>query len=385
MKRLLSILLIACLLLCGCSKGPDSTGTTAQHPETTAATAPDSTESTAQHTETTVTTPLASENTAPTDATEPPDVEEVVKYRNPLNGQPVQEPYTARPYAVVINNIRAAQPLCGISEADMVFEALAEGGITRWLAVFDDVTGIDHIGSVRSARPYLVDIAYSLDAIFVHHGGSDDGYAEIKALKVNHIDPLSGDGGAFYRDKDRLNAGYRLEHTSFTDGEQILDAVEDRKFKTVREEAIDYGFIFGDVGSTENGEKGENLSAVFGKGGKTTKFTFRKESGTYVAQQYGDNVKDGNNDKALTFRNVLLLNAKTHTYNHGDGVRTSITLLGEGTGAFACDGKVVPIRWSRSAEGEPFVFTHEDGTPITLGEGRTYIAVTPTNGELKYQ
>lgn len=385
MKRVLSIFLVVGLLLCGCSKGPDSAGTTAQQTGSAVTTAPVSTQSTAPHTEPTVTTPPASENTAPTDATEAPDVEEVVKYRNPLNGEPVQEPYTARPYAVVINNIRAAQPLCGIGEADMVFEALAEGGITRWLAVYDDVTGIEHIGSVRSARPYLADIAYSLDAIFVHHGGSEDGYDEIKDLKLNHIDPLSGDGSAFYRDKDRLNAGYSLEHTSFTDGERILKAVAKQKFKTVREEGIDYGFVFDDAGSTEGGETGENLSAVFGKGGKTTKFKFRKESGTYVAQQYGDYVNDGNNGKALTFRNVLLLNAKTHTYNHGDGVRTSITLVGEGTGAFACDGKVVPIRWSRSAEGDPFVFTHEDGTPITLGEGSTYVAVTPSDGKLEYK
>lgn len=376
MKRVLSIFLIACLLLCGCSKAPAEqpapTGTTAPPAEPTVTTAPDATQPT-------VTTPPA------TDATEPTIEDEVVKYRNPLNGEPVQELYTARPYAVVINNIRAAQPLCGIREADIVFEALAEGGITRWLAVFDDVAGIDHIGSVRSARPYLVDIAYSLDAIFVHHGGSEDGYDEIKALKVNHIDPLSGDGKVFYRDKDRLNAGYSLEHTSFTDGKRILDAVAGRKFKTERAEGIDYGFSFDDAGSTENGEKGEKLSAVFGSCGKTTKFILRKESGTYVPQQYGDYVYDGNNNEALEFRNVLLINAKTYTYNHGDGVRTSITLVGEGTGSFACDGKVVPIRWSRSAESEPFVFTHEDGTPITLGVGRTYVAVTPSDGVLKHE
>ena len=384
MKRVLSIFLIACLLLCGCAKEPAEQPAPAET-DAIVTTAPASSEPTAQDTEPTVTTPTATEDTAPTDPTEAPVVEEVVKYRNPLNGEPVQEPYTARPYAVVINNIRAAQPLCSVGEADIVFEVLAEGGITRWLAVYDDVAGIDHIGSVRSARPYLVELAYSLDAIFVHHGGSEDGYSEIKNLKVNHIDPLSGDESAFYRDKDRLNAGYSLEHTSFTDGERILDAVADHKFKTERSEAIDYGFVFDEAGSTGNGEKGENLSAVFGSGGKTTKFVLQKETGTYVAQQYGSNVNDGNNGKALTFRNVLLINAKTYTYDHGDGVRTNITLVGEGTGSFACDGKVVPIRWSRSAEGEPFVFTHEDGTPITLGVGSTYVAITPSNGVLKYQ
>lgn len=374
MKRVLSILLIACMLLCGCSKEPAEQTT-----------APASTDTTAKSAETTVTTEPASEDTVPTDATEATVAVEEVKYRNPLNGAPLQEPYMARPIAVVINNIRAAQPLCSVSEADIVFEVLAEGGITRWLAIFDDVTGIEHIGSVRSARPYLVEIAYSLDAMFVHHGGSVDGYDRISELDVDHIDPLSGDSDAFYRDQERLDAGYGLEHTSFTDGQLILNAVADREFETVREEPIDYGFTFDKVGSTENGEKGEILSAVFGSYGKSTRFVLHKKTGTYVPQQYGDYIYDGNNDKALTFSNVLLITAETYTYNHGDGFRTNITLVGEGTGSFACQGKVVPIRWSRAAEGEPFVFTHEDGTPITLAVGRTYIAVTPSDGVLEYK
>ena len=76
-----------------------------------------------------------------------------------------------------------------------------------------------------------------------------------------------------------------------------------------------------------------------------------------------------------------MITAETHT---NDDSTLVIDLLGEGDGYFACDGKIVPINWSRSAEGEPFVFTHEDGTPITFGVGNTYIAVTPLNGVLEY-
>lgn len=374
MKRTFVICLIACLLLCACAKNP---------PEQT--TAPTPTETTAQTAATTATTEPATETTAATETTEPTAAEEVVAFRNPLNGAPLKDPYHMRPYAVVINNIRAAQPLCSVSEADIVFEVLAEGGITRWLAIFDDVAGIDHIGSVRSARPYLVDIAHSFDAIFVHHGGSKDGYEEIKTLDIDHIDPLSGDSDAFYRDQERLDAGYGLEHTSFTDGDLVLSAVADSGYEILREDAIDYGFTFAKEGSTENGEPAEILSAVFGSYGKSTRFVLHKRTGTYVPQQYGDYIYDGNSGDALTYRNVLLITAETYTYDHGDGVRTNITLLGEGTGYFACNGKVVPIKWSRSAEGEPFVFTHLDGTPITLGVGRTYIAVTPSDGVMEYK
>ena len=89
----------------------------------------------------------------------------------------------------------------------------------------------------------------------------------------------------------------------------------------------------------------------------------------------GSHIVDGNTNEVVAYRNVLQMAAETHTYESGDYVRLDIELVGEGTGYFACDGKVVPICWSRSSESEPFVFTHEDGTPITFGMGNTYIAI----------
>jgi hypothetical protein len=104
--------------------------------------------------------------------TVPPTTEPAVLYRNPLTGEPLDAPLTNRPFAVVINNIRAAQPLHGIGEADMLFEIVAEGGgsITRCLALYGDPAGVEKIGSVRSARTYLINLARAYDAIFVHAG-----------------------------------------------------------------------------------------------------------------------------------------------------------------------------------------------------------------------
>ena len=71
---------------------------------------------------------------------------------NPLNGEITDVPVTARPYAVMINNISEAQPQCGVAQADIVYEILAEGGITRMLAIFSDIADAGPIGSMRSAR-----------------------------------------------------------------------------------------------------------------------------------------------------------------------------------------------------------------------------------------
>lgn len=372
MKKIITMIMVVCLLLCACSKAP-AEQTTDAAPNTTAAivTTEDTkaTEATQATEETTV--PAATEETVP-----------VILYRNPLNGTPLDEPHTARPYAVVINNIVYAQPLCGVGSADIVIELLAEGGITRCLAIFDDIKGLEHIGAVRSARPYFAELASSFDAIFVHHGGSVDGYNKVRELGLTHLDFLGNAGSSYYRDQNRLNSGYDLEHTSFTDGDDLLETVADLGYDTEREDGVDYGFVFDDAGSTAAGETAVEMKVVFGS--KTTTLIYDETTGLYTAMQYGDNIIDGNTDELVTYRNMLMLTTETYTYENNDGVRVHMDLVGEGSGYFACDGKIVPICWSRSGDYEPFVFTHEDGTPIVLGTGSTYIAITPLDGILEY-
>ena len=369
MKRVLSIFFVLGLLLCACTKAPLEQTTAAT--QATTATEQTTVPATTEATEETTVPVTTEETTAPV----------VVVGQNPLNGEPVFEMYTARPFAVMINNSEYAQPMCSLNSADIVFEVLAEGGITRCMAVFSDVAGLEHIGAIRSARPYYVRLAASLDAVFVHHGGSGVGIAEVYALGVDNLDFLGNASDVYYRDQNRLNNGYSLEHTSFVDGDDLLDKVEELELETVRENGIDYGFVFGDAGSTTEGESVSDFKVVFGSWGKTTGFAYDKATGKYGARQYGDDIVDGNTSDIVAYRNVLMITAATSV---NDDTTLTIDLLGEGDGYFACDGKVVPINWSRSEEGEPFVFTHEDGTPITFGIGNTYIAVTPLNGELVY-
>lgn len=138
MKRLLVLLLAACALLYACGAQPslfhrEDPGETT--PPTTAPTVP-------------------GETTGPT---EPPEA----AYRHPLTGAPLDAPFAGRCTAVVINNIRQAQPLYGIGQADVLYEIIAEGGgsITRCLGIFSEIGSVEKIGSIRSARTYLVDLA----------------------------------------------------------------------------------------------------------------------------------------------------------------------------------------------------------------------------------
>lgn len=357
------------MILCACARN--------EPVDTTAAVTRSPAEATAAPTQTQQKTTEAVETTDETAATNAAPV----LYRHPLNGGKLDAPFTKRPFATVINNIVYAMPQCSVGSADLIFELLAEGGITRCLAVYSDISDVKHMGSIRSARPYLVDIANSFDAIFIHHGGSPEGYTEIKTTAVEDLDGMSC--GAFYRDQSRLNEGYDLEHTSFADGDDLMESADSYGYDLEVAEGVDYGFRFDDVSSAVNGESANVVTVAFGEGGKSTTLTYNAQAGGYEAYQHGDDYIDGNTGKVMTFRNVISFSAETGYYSNS--VCLEITLVGEGEGYFACDGKIVPIRWSRADRYEPFQFTMLDGTPVTLGVGTTYVGITPLSGEVSYE
>ncbi len=365
MKRL-TVLLLALVLLCGCKKNDQPFVTTV---ETTEA-------------ETTV------EETTEAETTVEETTEAPVLYRHPLTGQPLEEPVMARPYAVVINNIYDAQPLHGVGQADVLYEITAEGGggITRMVAVFSDISQVEKIGSIRSSRTYLIDISKAYDAVFVHTGGSEYAYSKLKKENIDNLDGIYASSAYFYRDKDRLNSGYALEHTLFSSGDRIIALAEQKGYTLQYEEPLDFGLSF-DEEAAIKGETAQKIeSHYFSAGGKGSIFQYDSENGTYTMVQrfygsYDRDLKDGNDEKLLEFKNLFFLYSVTTS----DGYRMFAELTGEGTGYYALDGKIVPIKWSRETEEEPFVYTLEDGTPLTLGVGKTYVGILPTGSPVEFE
>ena len=354
MRRIFPVLLVLCLLLCAC--GTQTPG------QTTAAT----TQTTTQATTEATTVPATVE-------TEPP-----VVYRNPLNGEILDAPYTGRPTAVVINNIKACLPHHGVSEADIMYEIETEGGITRCLAVFSDLTDVGTIGPVRSARSFFNNVAVSYDAPIIHCGGSEKGrtggYDDGSGKITNwaHLDEAYN-GKYFFRDEDRYdNKGYNWEHTLFTNGEKLTAGLTDKGF-TPSGEVEDYGLLFEDE-VTLSGEKAEKIVITF-LGTKTTTMTYDKASGLYTMGQYNMDYIDANTGKDMTFKNVMVLYTDQWKIFDGAYYRSYYELEGTGDGYLAIDGKLVPIKWSRADLYSPFTYTLADGTPLTLATGHTYVAI----------
>lgn len=367
LKRRLALLLVLCLLLCGCGKQPAAVPETEPPATDAPTTAP-------------TTVPTNQPITQPT--TEPPAEQDSV-LRNPLTGEILDTPHTTRATAVMFNNIEDAMPLCGITSADIVFEAIADNcTATRMEGIFSDITQAPRLGSIRSSRPYFVSIARSFGALYVHFGGSQEALGLIYDTDMDHMDGLSYDGVYFYRDQGRLNAGYDLEHTAFTSGELIDEFVQKENIPVDDGEAFSYGFVFDDDVLTE-GKPATDFTIVFGAWAKRTHFVYDLGTGLYNVSQFGEPIIDGNNDEQLSFRNLILL--RCPVYAQSDNYRMTMELTAGGTADLVRDGVVVPILWSRSGEDAPFVFTYEDGTPVSLGVGTTYVAILPENASFDIQ
>lgn len=367
MKRILILLLCLSMLLSGCgAKEPEPT----QPPQTQPTAAP-----TTQSTTEPATVPTTEATTVPTTV----ETEPIYLYRHPLTGEALQEPMLTRPVAVIINNISAAQPLHGIGGADILCEITAEGGgtITRLLGIFTDLEAAGKIGSIRSARTYMIDLARAFDAPIVHCGYSEYARAEINKTNYPSFNQFFYDD-YFYRDQDRKNAGYALEHTLFAEGADLLKGLRENGFKMEIPEDKDYGLQFADETVLDGQSAKEITFRFYSASGKRTVMTYDESDGVYYGTQKWKSktrkFTDANTGEDVPFKNVLLLYSKTTT----DGYRMFADLTGEGTGYYACGGKIVPIRWYREKGSDPFSYTLEDGTLLTLAAGKTYMGIIPT-------
>lgn len=298
-------------------------------------------------------------------------------YTNPLTGEGTEVDLSAnRPVAIMLNNLKKALPQCGVSQADMIYEVCAEGGITRMMAVFQSLDGVGDLGSVRSSRAYYVDLAAGLDAIYIHAGGSDGAYTAIKQYGVFNIDGVNGPYGGtmFWRDANRKkNAGY--EHSLFTSEERINKLLEGSlsKMRQTHQEGYSLPLSFVEDG-TPNGSIANTISVKFSKY-KTGQFTYDSDSGTYQVSQFGSAYVDGNNSQQVAVENVLVLCTDISQIPGDTAGRLDVRLTGKGSGWFACGGKYIPITWSKASANEPFRFSTADGAELELGVGKTYVNI----------
>ncbi len=291
------------------------------------------------------------------------------KFINPLSGQLVDHDVSyMRPVGFMNNNIYQAIPQHGISQAELVFEMNAEGNITRFITIYQDIASQGAIGSIRSARPYYLDWALAFDAVLVHAGGSETANNAINRRGVGHINALVHGEPTFYRDQARLNSGYAIEHTLFTTGPNIQYFMESNGMRYNHNEGYQCSLQFTTVVQTQWGIDAPEFT-VYMNSSKRTQFRYDPESKMYLMTEYDRPMTDGNTGQQLAVKNALVF--FTNYWREYSYDTTLLADMSGGYGKYACEGKMMDIIWSRTDDG---LFLYKpDGLPLELAVGHSFI------------
>lgn len=324
---------------------------------------------------------ISAEDTSVSDIETSPSEEDSVnigepEFINPLTGLLSEVDLSnKRPVAIMINNIKKATPQHGITDADILYEVLAEGGITRLLMVVTEYEGLGIIGSVRSTRPYYLDYVLGMDAIIAHAGGSSDAYTKIDTVGVLSLDGVRMNlGNMFYRDEWRKeNMGY--EHSLMTTGERIVSGIKKKKYSTNHDESFENTMEFVDYGTRVDldGKAATHVKLKY-SGSQIVDLIYDESTDKYLRYQFNGYAHiDKNNGEQLTFDNIVIIRTEMSVYDTYN--RLDVRTTGTGKGYFVAGGEYIEITWSKKDIYAPLIITDKNGNIIEYNRGKTFISI----------
>lgn len=286
-----------------------------------------------------------------------------------------ESPYV---YAIMIENMATSlvRPQSGLSSMPIVYETLAEGGITRFLGIYA-LGDAKQIGPVRSARPYYVEIAGEYQALYDHAGGSPQALSEIKQYGINDFNALGN--GARYHWRDRSKSA---PHNLYTSDEKLRFALRDLKFD---DKATTFeSWKFKDEAPSESrGENEKNIRIHFSSISYQSRFTYNKENNDYK-HFFGDaENKDKNTGNQISVKNVIVQRVPKER-SGGEKARILLNLEGEGDAYIFRDGQVVEGRWKKENRTARTKWYDKDGKEVELNRGNTWVAILPGDRKLEY-
>lgn len=367
-KRIVTLALCLVTVFCAGCKNEDSSDKTTVKTTTT--------------TVVTTTTTSATTTTAPQTTTTTATTEEIVEVPlgefNNLTGEYTlsEEAVGKRPMAVMVNNITYSLPQYGIYDADIVYECLVEGGITRLMAVYGDYTKVPDVCSIRSCRYYYPILAMGYDAVYFHYGLDKT----VAQDTLNKLDTDHFDGGYyseyFPRDNERAKY-YSSEHTIYLDGSKIPSLLKNTGMRTSLEDSYNKpAFNFKEEAS-EISEESCTRATINFSNSYYSSFRYKADRNTYVKLHNGEKHMDTGVDKQLEYANVFYLETTTEIINWDNGL-ISMDWTG-GKGYYISNGTIKQINWSKASETSPIVYTNTDGSVLEVNPGKSYIGFAPKN------
>lgn len=324
----------------------------------------------------------------------------------PLNGALYSKAAKAkwekrRPLGIMVENSTDARPQSGMTQADVIYELVAEGGITRFLLMYycDDPK---IVGPVRSARIYFVRLlqGYGAYPLYAHVGGANtpgpaDALGEIADLDwggYNDLNQFSVPFPNFWRDYDRL-PGVATEHTMYTDTGKLWKYAASKKLTNVDAdgEAWDESFTpwkFAD--DAKAGDRGDTAKITYhfwdqSQANYGVTWAYDPETNSYKRSNGGKPHTDKNNSKQITAKNVIVVVADESPANDGyEGGHLLYDVTGSGTAYIFQNGNAVKGTWNKADFEDSMVFEDAKGNEIEMVRGQVFVSVIPTGNKVTY-
>lgn len=311
------------------------------------------------------------DNSPPVVQTMPePEPAEPEKIYSKVSGREIGASINQRPvYAVQIENSPEARPQSGLKEADIVYEAIAEGGITRFNALFHDNVPAN-IGPIRSLRPYFIDWFLPFDAAIVHAGGSPEALNDVGALRLKDIDHGSS-SGIFRRSSDRYSP-----HNLYSSGQQILDLMGQRGFSSKAN-----SLPRKDAAPAE-APNAKNISLRVSRGLYDVAFTYDAASNTYLRAQGGGPHIDAESKSQLAPSVVVVPIIPRST--HSNRIHTVYGTTDGGKVYVFQNGVVTEGTWKKTARNAQWQLLDANGAPIELNRGQTWFTMIESADRVSY-
>jgi hypothetical protein len=272
-----------------------------------------------------------------------------------------------QPFAVMVENYIDARPLSGPAKANLVYEFPVEGGITRFMLVFDASSTVDQIGPVRSAREYYVEMADGMNAVYAHVGGSPEALATIKGM------PAFRNLDQFFNEKYFWRTAKRVApHNVYTRTDLLNEAASTKGWKA----GTFHGWMYKDdaplvTTSTSVARGSDDGPAVSYGGSYDVSWTYDRDSNLYVRSQAGARQKDADGTP-VQVKNVVVISTDGAPYDSYG--RLHIRTTGKGTAELYRDGQKLAITWQRTAGGN-IQFQSVDGSDVLFDRGPTWVEV----------
>jgi hypothetical protein len=283
----------------------------------------------------------------------------------PLTGMAEDNAVDNRIVAVMVNNHEKARPQTGLSQADIVFEILAEGKITRFLALYQSELP-PVVGPVRSAREYYSELAQGYNAIYVYHGAADFINQSIQDRGIDHLNgSLYDNEGLFKRETFR-----QAPHNSYLQLDELYDEAEAKGYQTT----ADYSqMLFLQEGEKVTGDEALTVEIVYSENPmEIVEYQFDKSTQVYTRFNDHQQTVEMDSEKPIEISNVFIIETKHEVID--DEGRRSIDLASGGDAYLLQQGVVQKLQWEK-LNGR--IVPVKEGKEVPLTPGKTWINVIP--------